>query len=227
MLEALHIYIKESDETLPDAAKAREMVDQILPGLRPFGQPMTIKPFRTMPMPEVGRRWGIRDAIPLLPANSTGVSEEHGIMVTFAPTSKRFRGGFALRAEMPYEEALITDERIDERAQLLVEIAEDWLEVRPGVVAYLTPKPIRRLQEKANTEPLPSTVAWWTWINGDGADALGRDKLCNAPVYRAYPLAGGIAWQLTERFTQKPHPSLLRELIACFPGHNITINMGG
>lgn len=223
MLEALYVYIHEDDSALPDSTEAVEVAEDIWPRLRPFGHEMKIEHFHTLPIPEAGQKWSLIHVFPLLPANAPEAVEEYGVKLSFVPTSKRFRGGFSMRATLFYDQDRLTNEYLDERAALLVEIAEDWLELRAGFVAYLSTAPVDSLREQKNKEPFPNTVTWWTWINSETADAVGRERLLDAPVHKAYELAEGVAWQLTERFTQKPHPSLLGDLNSLFPERKVVV----
>ncbi len=224
--EKMYLYVYEDDTQLPAPPDAREVVDRIWPTLAPFGHRLDVERFPGARLPARGRSWDVIEFIPLLPDNAAEAIPEYGLYIGYFRTTKQFRGGFSLRANLHYDESLRTDQYVDDRAALLVATAEDWLEMRPGLLAHLIAGPVSTFSEKANLEPFPDTVAWWTWINEEMADAIGREKLLRAPVFRAYELAGGVAWQLTERFTQKPHPSLLSELKKLFPDRKILIQTG-
>lgn len=108
---------------------------------------------------------------------------------------------------------------MDRNAAFLVQIAESWVGLRKVKLAYTGTNKASPKQKEMAGDAFPRAIGWWTWFNDELVELVGKNTMLSAPIFKAYELHNGVAWQLTERFTEKPKPALLKELRSLLPGN--------
>ncbi len=108
---------------------------------------------------------------------------------------------------------------LNERIAFLVYCAEEWLKYRKVKLGYFSTSEAEMKPEETQGENFPRAIGWWTWVNNEIVEKVGKENLLSAPIHKAYELHGGVAWQLTEKFTDKPKPTIIKDLKKLLPGN--------
>lgn len=206
----------------PISNEAAEEINQLLKKLKVENNP--VENLNGIFTPISGKPWTRASYYDLSHPNIPRIDEDDtdsNFQLTFFPTQKENRGNFILRVFIPeYEQDKANKSILNERSAFLVKCAEEWIKHRKVKLSYfVTSEAIFKSNETAGQD-FPRAVGWWNWYNEEITEKVGKENLLSAPIFKAYELANGVAWQLTEDLTEKPKPALLKELKSLLPGNH-------
>lgn len=176
-------------------------------------------------IPTINERWQLFHCFYLSHTKLRTIFDdyENELVLQFIPYNSEYGNDFIFRISVLEDNF----EVINETVWFMVDLLKEWIKYRNIRSIHLLGSNAELEMDELSENDFPHAIGWWNWFNSIFEAKIGKQVLLYASIYNVEEFHNGIIWQLTNDFTEKPKPELIKSLKALLPkDHKLRIVIG-